>query len=287
MALRVRLGSNFDDTIRVDDLFQYSIIAFEGTDKLVGGAKNDSLDGGGGWDNLWGGGGNDTLIGGSGADLLHGELDNDQLFGGVGIDTLYGNAGDDRLNGDSEVDSLDGGDGNDTLNGGDSNDTLNGGLGNDVLNGDAGDDSLNEAEGNDTLNGGNGNDNLNDGVGTNFFTGGAGSDHFYFDNDHNNPNVVNNSLDTITDFNVKDDTIFLSNTAVFAFFIYEEGAINPAYFKIGSAPTDGNDYLIYNSSTGELSSDLDGNLTLFPTVKFAILPTGLALTNADFFLYWA
>ncbi|GAB6142417.1 hypothetical protein JCM14076_31460 [Methylosoma difficile] len=50
---------------------------------------------------------------------------------------------------------------------------------------------------------------------------------------------------------------------------------------IGNKALDGNDYLIYNSSTGGLFYDADGN-GAGAAVRIAIMGVNLALTNADF-----
>ncbi|MGO4572868.1 M10 family metallopeptidase C-terminal domain-containing protein, partial [Microvirga sp. 2TAF3] len=69
---------------------------------------------------------------------------------------------------------------------------------------------LKGTKGKDLLKGGSGSDKLYGGLGNDVLTGGAGKDIFVFDT---KPNKKTN-LDTITDFNVKDDTIWLDN-AVF------------------------------------------------------------------------
>ncbi len=59
------------------------------------------------------------------------------------------------------------------------------------------------------------------------------------------------------------------------------GVINQDFFKIGTQATDSNDYLIYNSNSGALSYDADGNGGS-AVVIVAMLGVGLALTHADF-----
>src|SRR5688500_5747179 len=70
---------------------------------IVGGGRNNTLegtaednwiDGRGGNDTLYGNGGNDTLDGGQGDDWLEGELGDDWLTGGEGTDVFSFNAGD-------------------------------------------------------------------------------------------------------------------------------------------------------------------------------------------------
>lgn len=77
-----------------------------GSDLLIGGAKNDSLDGDAGLDEIDGGGGNDVLDGGA---------DVDRLTGGDGDDLLLGGDGDDRIVWDAGRDALDGGAGFDRV----------------------------------------------------------------------------------------------------------------------------------------------------------------------------
>jgi Ca2+-binding RTX toxin-like protein len=75
-----------------------------------------------------------------------------------------------------------------------------------------------------------------------------------------------------------DDTIVLDN-AIFT--RLADGALLAGQFRIGTAAADANDYLIYNSSTGALSYDADGN-GAGAAIRFATLQTKLALTAADF-----
>ena len=79
-----------------------------------------------------------------------------------------------------------------------------------ILNGGAGDDELEGRFGNDTINGGAGNDMLYGNMGYDQLTGGPGKDIFvlpyYFTN---NENIV--EIDSITDFDVKNDKINISD----------------------------------------------------------------------------
>lgn len=105
--------------------------------------------------------------------------------------------------------------------------------------------------------------------------GGAGRDSFRFTTALN----ASTNVDRITDFNVADDTIQLDD-AVFTRFTAGT-AVSTAYFRIGTAAADANDYLIYNRATGALIYDNNGNAAGGAT-QFATLSTGLALTIADF-----
>ena len=147
-----------------------------------------------------------------------------------------------------------------TLTGDNTNNALTGGYGNDILQG---------LGGNDTLHGGDGNDTL---------TGGTGSDRFTY-------NSRTEGIDRITDFSVIDDTI-----TVFAIGFgggLETGAgaaIIPAQFVIGNSATTTNHRFIYNSSTGGLFFDADGNGTLLASTQIATLAPNLALTHQDIYL---
>ncbi len=135
----------------------------------------------------------DNLVGDNGADQIEGLKGRDTLDGGAGHDTLLGGNGRDSLVGGAGDDSLVGDRGRDTLDGGTGHDTLTGGLGKDNLLGGAGDDSLIGDNGRDTLDGGAGHDTL---------TGGAGRDLFILS--------PGEGEDTITDFNLRRDSLGLS-----------------------------------------------------------------------------
>lgn len=239
---------------------------------------------------------NDTLTGTSGDDILNGLAGNDKLtgnngddilWGGDGNDILYGSVGDDNLNGGDGKDTLYGDDGNDTLNAGRSDSSVNsfsdilyGGKGNDKLIGDGGNDRLFGGDGTDTLigydgdslSGGSGNDNLitNGYYGPNVLTGGLGKDTFYLSNWWGSRKI--------TDFKPVDDTIKLNNDD---FRDLAVGGVAATQFVVGSKALDDDDFLIYNSNTGELFYDGDGSGSA-AAVKIATLGVDLALTHADF-----
>jgi Ca2+-binding RTX toxin-like protein len=135
-----------------------TLIGLGSNDTLNGFDGNDILDGGNGNDSLKGGNGNDTLNGGNDNDTLEGGEGNDTLNGGNGNNCLKGENGNDKLNGGASSDTLSGGEGDDILDGGIRNDTIYGENGNDLLQGNFGKDFLRGGLGNDTLNGGRGND---------------------------------------------------------------------------------------------------------------------------------
>jgi Ca2+-binding RTX toxin-like protein len=85
------------------------------------------------------------------------------------------------------------------------------------------------------------------------------------------------NIDTITDYNVLDDTIELENSI---FTKLAAGALNPASFQVGAAAA-ANDYVLYNSATGALSYDADGK-GAGAAVQFALLIGAPVLTSLDF-----
>jgi Ca2+-binding RTX toxin-like protein len=161
----------------------------------------------------------------------------------------------------------------DPVTGSNGNDQLVGGIGADNINGGTGNDSINGAAGDDRINGGYGNDML---------TGGAGSDTFIFADSLNKKH----NLDTISDFSVADDSIWLENTIFQKLGIgtlSNPGILNKAFFTIGDKAKDSNDYLIYNKTNGYLYYDADGSGN-GAAVAFAKLSPNLGLTEIDFYI---
>jgi serralysin len=275
------------------------------TNVIIGNLGANRIEGLDGDDQLYGDGGNDIIYGGNGQDVIFGGMGSDQLDGGEGNDTLYGDVGNDILKGSSGYDIIYGGSGDDSLFGGDGNDRLYGDVGNDIIDGGAGNDRLYGGTGNnkllgqsghdtlyggmhaDTLQGGNGNDKLysdasNDsldgGAGRDTLSGGWGKDAFVF----RSPLNAMTNVDTISDFNVRDDTIRLDNLIFKR--LGKNGKLNPDFLTIGSKPQDANDYLIYNKGKGNLSYDADGSGTKYKPILFSKLKSGLSLTDKDFYI---
>lgn len=259
------------------------------SDTLVGGAGNDymysisnaTLEGGAGNDSLTSAGGENSLIGGTGNDTYIVEKTTDTIVESLngGVDTVkssvsytlddnlenltitsasnsisaYGNALDNIINidiGDPDVSSYLFGDaGNDHLSGGGGAKTLDGGTGK---------DTLESAFSNDTL------------------TGGAGGDIFSI------RFVSSNSIGTITDFSVVDDSIFVSADG-FGGDLTRDAGITTEQFVVGTAAADANDRFIYNKNTGALFFDSDGTGGS-GQVQFALLSKGLAISHADIFV---
>ncbi|MDZ8186775.1 MAG: calcium-binding protein [Nostoc sp. ChiSLP02] len=311
-------GGNGNDTVSVSGYYTFDY-PDEEFDSRVGG-KN-TLIGGVGDDNLSASGskGNNLLNGGDGKDTLsisgyyngnnYGYYDsrsggNNTLNGGAGDDNLSasGSDGDNLLSGDDGNDflSISGyykytpndnpyelrdlsitfdsrSSGDNTLNGGIGNDTLNaeGSTGNNLLFGGDGNDILTAsgASGKNTFKGGSGNDTLTGGKGNDSLYGEAGIDSFAF-------NSFNEGIDKIYDFNATNEVIRIS-AAGFGGGL-SLGKLSASRFKIGASATTSTQRFIYNSTTGALFFDQDGNASAFGQVQFAQLSNGLSLTNNNF-----
>ncbi|GAB1544710.1 hypothetical protein NUACC21_73860 [Scytonema sp. NUACC21] len=264
---------------------------------ITGNALNNTLNGGAG---------NDTLSGGAGNDTLDGSTGNDVLFGGDGDDTYTvdstsdsileaANAGTDTVNssiswtlgdnlekltltGSSIIDGIGNALNNtiaansvsNNLFGHDGNDNLTGGVGNDLLDGGTGEDTLIGGSGNDTLIGGFGNDVL---------TGSTGADIFVL----NNPN---SGVDSISDFSAVDDTLSVS-AAGFGGGLTVGSAITSSQFLMGSSAvsaTNSSQRFIYNTTTGALFFDADGNQTGFGAVQVTTLSNKPTIGTSDIFV---
>ncbi|MBK8816960.1 MAG: calcium-binding protein [Methylococcaceae bacterium] len=238
---------------------------------------------------------------------LTANLENLVLTGTTAINGT-GNVLDNVLTGNSANNRLNGGDGNDSLNGGADADTMVGGLGNDVYFVDNGGDVVTETSSlateidavhssislslgvnlenlvltgaasingfgnglNNTLIGNGGNNLLNGGNGKDTLTGGLGNDSFRF---------TGLTQDKITDYSIADDTLQLENSMFTK--LTTTGVLSASNFVIASTAQDGDDFVIYDSTTGGLSYDSDGNGAA-AAAPIALLGVGLALTHADF-----
>ncbi|ETI59380.1 protease [Sphingobium sp. C100] len=254
------------------------------------GTSNSSVNGNGlaniltgnsGNNKLVGGGGSDTLLGNDGDDILDGGAGDDILNGGNGIDTADYRTATSGVTVNLSVGAAQNtvGSGTDTLVnlenifGSAYADTLTGNSGSNRIVSGAGNDDLFGGAGDDVLEAGGGNDYLNGGSGSDILTGGGGNDVFAFLNGFGPTNV-----DTITDYSVAADTINILSAAVGGL---PTGTLAAAAFRIGAAAADASDRIIYNSATGDLFYDSDGNGAA-AAVLFAHLSTGLAMTNAEF-----
>lgn len=220
----------------------FTMIGADGNDTLFGSLQADTLDGGAGTDTLAGSLGDDRYI--LGADLSDAILE----YADEGIDTVEVELASYSLN-IANVENV-----NARANNGQSVFIYGSADANDIsgviLSGTA-QFSFRGLEGNDTLTGNLGDDTLAGGIGVDDLVGGAGADTFYFDTA---PNSVTNK--DYIDFESGTDTISLDTVAYGSI---NMGTLNVAYFVIGAAAADADDYIIFNDSTGALYYDADGN----------------------------
>jgi Ca2+-binding RTX toxin-like protein len=236
---------------------------------IIGNAAGNRLDGREGDDSLDGGGGADTMIGGTGNDTFTVNATGDVIteLAGGGSDTVLASI-------------------NYSLTGGLEHLTLSGtaarGVGNAAGNrigGNAAANTLLGVGGNDTLTGAAGNDTLSGGPGSDSLSGGADADSFRFDSALGASNI-----DKVGDFTAGTDRIELDNDVFTAF---AAGApIAAGQFRSGAGVTsaqDGDDRLMYDTTTGILYYDPDGeggsNVQQVAVFGGATHPT---LTIADF-----
>ncbi|BCH25688.1 hypothetical protein MesoLjLc_56150 [Mesorhizobium sp. L-8-10] len=295
-AIRFNGGSTSRDTVTIGPgVVIENATGGSGNDTLTGNGAANGLSGGAGNDALYGGAGNDALVGGTGSDRLYGSIGNDRLNGDAGADRMYGGAGNDiyYVNSTSDIidESVSGSGGSDTvlswINFSLSSSArvlgaveylrLTGtsavsGTGNSLNNVIVGNGVANR------LDGGAGNDMLNGGLGNDTLIGGVGRDSFVF-----NTRLGSGNIDLISGFSAADDTIRLEN-AVFTG-LKQLGFLAASAFARNTTglAQDADDRIIYETDTGWLNYDFNGNAT-GGGLHFARLGTNLALSNADFYV---
>ena len=253
-----------------------------GSNLIEGGSGSDTIQGRAGHDVIFGENGNDKILGGSGADVLYGGDGNDGLNGMLGTDTMFGGDGDDIYTvdhiGDVVNEQVAGSSGIDkvissiSFNLADTSQakgqiedlTLTGGG---AINGTGNnlDNEIRGSSGDNIIDGGRGNDKL---------TGAGGADGFAFTTNLN----ANSNVDRIKDFVHNTDKILLENSIFTA--LGAPGALAAGRFAINS-PGDANDFIIYDTTTGGLFYDADGN-GAGAAVQFARLLGVPGVTQADF-----
>ena len=262
--------------------------SWKGTDTLIniesviGTIFNDRMTGNAGHNEFLSGPGIDTIDGAGGTDRIafwhdeegfvsHGIVVNlnlatevvDDGFGNAenanNIEDVYGSNSNDRIIGNGIINDLFGEGGNDTISGGGGEDFLRGGWGNDRIFGGGGN--------NDHIDGGGDNDTL---------TGNAGNDNFNFGWD-----LADAGVDTVTDFDGSIDLIHIASW-------WGGGFVNDTLvagqFRSGAGVTTANSAsqrVIYNTTTGDLYFDADGNGDGFAAVRFATLSNHATLTFDD------
>ncbi|MEJ6850557.1 calcium-binding protein [Sinorhizobium fredii] len=214
-------------------------------------AGNDFIDGGLGADTMEGGSGNDTYVVNETGDVI-----DEVAHGGSGIDTVRSSISLSLVASAKVVGAVENltllGTGNTNATGNGLANTLIGNSGNNILNGGAGKDKL---------------------------TGGLGNDTFFF----NSTLSATTNVDSITDFNVANDTIRLENAVFTA--IVGTGTLTAAQFVKNTTglAADASDRIIYESDTGKLFYDSNGSAA-GGSVHFATVSTNLGITAADFFV---
>ncbi|HEX7053982.1 MAG TPA: hypothetical protein VF211_08640 [Burkholderiales bacterium] len=262
-----------------------TIDARGGNDSVFGGAGDDHIVGGSGADLLDGGDGNDTLES-SGAHPEADPSDVNTLQGGAGNDTYFVFASDivedvsgvDSVNvvtddgytlpggienlavsatGASDHLTIVGNDLANRISGSGTADAIDGRAGGDTLLGNAHDDSLSGGAGNDSLDGGFDQDTLSGGTGVDTLTGAQGFDAFEFDVA---PGAAN--ADFITDFSSANDDLVLEGTAHANSGPSGQFSANDPRFHAApgaDAGHDGDDRVVYDTTTGRLWYDADGS----------------------------
>jgi trimeric autotransporter adhesin len=191
-----------------------------------------------------------VIIGTATSNVLSGGEGRDTIEARAGNDTVYGDEAswDGAVSPDAYSDRLVGQDGNDLLIGRWGSDTLEGGTGNDTLYGGAAPgDSFTTPDRDDALDGGAGNDSL---------VGSAGADTFSFTVAPGTPNA-----DQVSNFVSADDQIVLDGTVHANSGASGDFTAADARFWSSSTGTahDADDRVVYNTASGELWYDADGN----------------------------
>lgn len=122
--------------------------------------------------------------------------------------------------------------------------------------------------------GNNGANTLDGGAGSDVLIGYGGADNFRF-----TKALGSNNLDSILDFQSGTDKIEL---AADVFQGLAKGALSAEAFASGSASSAAH-RILYNSATGALSFDQDGN-GAGAAVQFAVVTPGTQLQSSDFFV---
>ena len=227
------------------------------------------------------GAGTDTFYGGKEANIVDGGADLDFLAGGLGNDIYIINRTVDGLVTDTVAEAVNAGIDtiNFTANAAGQGYALGANVERLMLLGGFASNGVGNALANVIT----GNANVNviyGGLGLDTLTGGLGNDQFVF---NTAPSAAN--VDRITDFSVPGDTIRLEN-AVFTKILGAAGASIGAlqFWKSATGLAhDANDRIIYETDTGKVIYDSNGNLA-GGAVQIATVGANLALTHFDFII---
>lgn len=146
-----------------------------------------------------------------------------------------------------------------------------------VVNGSSKADRLNGTFGQDLIKGFAGNDTINGKLGMDKLLGGSGLDVFVFDTTLSPSNV-----DTLADFMVIEDTIRLEN-GIFTK-LKVTGTLNSNFYRanVGGVAQDSNDYILYDTASGHISYDADGNGAGAAVIFATMVDLVGTLTRLDF-----
>ncbi|NMG28688.1 hypothetical protein [Aromatoleum evansii] len=279
------------------------LIGTLGNDKLVGTADDDVIDGNAGNDTVKAGEGHDLIYMGKGNDNVHAGNGDNIVFAEVGL--VDDDDGNDRVTAGGGDDFIASGTGNDIVKAGDGNNVVIGGEGNDIITTGAGNDIIDpdgyyvedgvESSGNDTIRTGAGDDLIFLGEGEDKVWGGTGSDTFVFDKLFTPPSetvfkqdgtqVVKTSVHRINDFDATVDKLGFDVEE----FESLAGFTAANFFKgAGASPnqTGADDFLIYDTTSGKLYYDADGNGQESSAVLLAIVKGRMAdLDGSDIVIF--
>lgn len=90
------------------------------------------------------------------------------------------------------------------------------------------------------------------------------------------------NVDVLADFSPDQGDRLLLDNAIFRK-LKTEGALKGKFFQEGKKAGDRNDYIVYNPKNDSVTYDKNGDKK-GGAVKFAIVPDGVDLTKADFFV---
>ena len=140
-----------------------------------------------------------------------------------------------------------------------------------------GDDRIDAGFGFDSVLGGSGNDSLDGGSGRDTLVGGSGADRFVFDSYLS----AATNIDTITDFTAAAGDRIVLDRAIFTT-LNKGGKLSSSAFRAGAglvSAAAAADRILYDTSSGALRYDADGNGSVYSAVPFATLASA-PLANA-------
>ncbi|UCV14074.1 lectin-like protein [Quatrionicoccus australiensis] len=297
----------------------WSIIEWDGligttsADNLVGTSGDDVIDGNAGNDSIKSGEGNDVIYAGDGNDKINAGNGNNYVIAETG--KIDSDDGDDRIDAGAGNDVIGSGTGNDVVKAGDGNNIVYGGSGDDVITTGSGNDIINKdgyyiedgmaSSGSDTIKSGAGDDVIWLGDGNDKVWGGKGNDVFVFNFLPEETEVVMSGdqygtvkatylSHKINDFDAGSDNgvidILSFDSAVYTSLI---GLKETSFIKgkgltgASQNETGIDDYLIYDTSSGRLYYDADGNQSDSEAVLVAVVKGRVADFGYEDFEIWS